>query len=103
MFHSILISTDVPSTILPNLFTLSFLNIEYPLALITGTIEIKIDPVSVGLILEELTYVDVATCKPEGAVTMCFVEVPLAFVSRSVAPFVNPITVPDPLFVWKLV
>ena len=74
---------------------MAFLDIVFELTFIFGTVNVRVFAVSIGHVIFELTLVYVTFGMPERALTFRLVEVPLAFVMRSVRPVLNTVAVSE--------
>jgi hypothetical protein len=93
MLHAVLIVANVRSSINPYLFTLSLLDIMYPVTLISTAILVNVHPKSMSLIVQKLPNIDVTPAMPKRALATGLVVLPLPFVHGSILPFVDAVAI----------
>ena len=76
------------------------LQIVLPLSFISSSVDVYVDTVAIGLIIDPIALVDVSVDVNELAVPVCPVVAPLTFVSGTIRPNLNSVAIaetPNPL------
>jgi len=96
MLLSLSIFALIDRAVFPCLFSVSFLKIVNPLALILRTVYIVIGAKAVRLVVLPLAIEDIAIYMIEDPTTMSLIVHPFAFVFRSIWPGLFAIAMPEP-------
>jgi hypothetical protein len=63
------------------------LQVVLPLALIASTVDMDVDSVAVGFVVDPVSFVDITIYVNELSLPMCSVVLPVSFVARPIWPY----------------
>jgi hypothetical protein len=86
---------SVAGAIRAGLVAFPVLEVVFPVALVLVTIYMFVDPVTVGLVLSELSLVNISRWMKVLPLPLSLPVFPVALVSGPIMPCENPVAVPD--------
>jgi hypothetical protein len=76
MLHAFFIVPFIFRTIMPGFYSIPVLEIVLPASFVLGSVDMGVDPLSGGLIILPVPFIDVTICMPESPFPVGFVIFP---------------------------